>query len=136
MARVFIDTNIFLYAADPVTDPAKCQRARSLLEDFYLGSSRASISVQVLKEYAVQMARRGRTRHEVVELLAPLLEWQVVPNSVDVFRLGLSLWERFQLSFWDAHIVAAALAAEADELWTEDLQTGQCYGSLKIVNPL
>jgi len=43
--------------------------------------------------------------------------------------------ERYQLSFWDALVVAAAKAASCRYLLTEDLQAGQDLDGLVVVNP-
>ena len=44
--------------------------------------------------------------------------------------------KRFTLSWWDSMIVAAAEKADADILWTEDLNDGQQFGKLRVVDPL
>jgi len=58
-----------------------------------------------------------------------------VDNSLALFRLGLAVQERWQLSLWDAMIVAAAHSCSARELLTEDLNHGQDYGGVRAVNP-
>ena len=40
-----------------------------------------------------------------------------------------------QLSFWDALIVQAAIEGNASTLYSEDLQQGQSFDGLKVVNP-
>jgi predicted nucleic acid-binding protein len=43
--------------------------------------------------------------------------------------------DRYQLSWWDALIVAAAKAGRCRYLLTEDLHAGQDFGGLLVVNP-
>lgn len=51
------------------------------------------------------------------------------------FYCGLQARARWQLSLWDAMIVAAAAQAGAPILYTEDLNHGQFYGSVQAINP-
>jgi predicted nucleic acid-binding protein len=48
---------------------------------------------------------------------------------------GWKIQDRYQLSFWDALIVAAAKSASCRFLLTEDLQPGQDFDGLLVVNP-
>jgi predicted nucleic acid-binding protein len=61
--------------------------------------------------------------------------WPVMDNSLALFRLGLSLQSRWQLSLWDAMILAAAQASGAREPLTEDLNHGQDYSGVRVINP-
>ena len=63
------------------------------------------------------------------------MSWPVIDNSLERFGHGLILKERFQVSLWDAMILAAAQASGARELLTEDLNAGQDYGGVRVVNP-
>ena len=60
----------------------------------------------------------------------------VVPLTVETHELGMALAERHGFSVYDAMIVAAALSADCDTLWSEDMQDGLLVeGSLTIRNP-
>ncbi len=49
---------------------------------------------------------------------------------------AIALGERYQLSHWDSLIVAAALRANCDTLYSEDMQHGQLIdGRLTVINP-
>ena len=51
-------------------------------------------------------------------------------------RKAIRIAERYRLSIWDAAIVASALLAECEALYTEDMQDGQVFeGRLTVVNP-
>jgi len=74
---------------------------------------------------------------EVREALAPIRTACTV-NSLteDIHEFGMQLAERYQLSVYDAMIVASALAAGCKTLLTEDLQSGQLFDQeLRVYNP-
>ena len=72
--------------------------------------------------------------HDVASSLLDLCE--VVPVGADTVREALRLAARYRLSHWDSLIVAAALLADCETLYSEDLQHGQVAdGRLTIVNP-
>lgn len=130
MPGSFIDTNILLYLAS--TDAEKAERAEALV------SAGATISVQVLNEFA-NVARRkmqlpwSETR-AFVDLLRALL--LVEPVTIDTHATGLRLAERYSLSIYDSMIIAAAVQAKCDVVWTEDMQSGlEIEGGLTIKNP-
>ena len=51
-------------------------------------------------------------------------------------KRGSTLAERYRLSIYDAMIAAAALHADCDTLWSEDMQDGMTIeGRLRIANP-
>lgn len=56
--------------------------------------------------------------------------------SVETHETGILLAERYSLSVYDAMIAAAALQANCETLWSEDMQNGALIeGRLRIVNP-
>ena len=133
-AERFLDTNILLYAYD-LDAPEKRSVAQSLIEQAWLQPGRTAISVQVLQEFHVNFVRRGRTAAEAATLIADFSLWPVIDNTLPVFRLGLSLQARWQLSLWDAMILAAAQTSGARELLNEDLNHGQDYDGVRATNP-
>jgi len=130
MPGSFLDTNVVMYVAS--ADAAKAARAEQLIGDGGL------ISVQVLNE-AANVARRkmGLSWAETTSFLGAVRGLLTVrPLTVEVHDAGLALAERYGLSIYDAMIVAAALDAECDTLWSEDMQDGlEVDGRLRIVNP-
>ena len=62
-------------------------------------------------------------------------EYPVAPVDNDLVRAGIAVSERFQISYWDAAIIAAADTLGAPVLYSEDLNHGQHYGSVKVINP-
>lgn len=133
-AERFLDTNILLYGYD-LDAPEKRSIAQTLIEQAWLQLGRTAISVQVLQEFHVNFVRKGHSTEEASALIADFSHWPVIDNTLAVFRLGLSLQPRWQLSLWDAMILAAAQTSGARELISEDLNHGQTYGGVRVINP-
>lgn len=136
-ARVFIDTNIFVYAHDS-TQGAKHKRAKALVETLW-DSGDGILSTQVLQELCTNL-RRKSARPLSVEETRKLLEdystWDIVVNTAESVLQALDFESRYQISFWDALIVQAATSCEATIIYSEDLADGQTYGAVRVVNPL
>ena len=100
--------------------------------------ARPVISVQVINETVNVLTRKyGFTlveAHAIAESLLDLCE--VVPVEVATVREAIRLARRYPLSHWDSLIVAAALRAGCDMLYSEDMQNGQVFDNrLTVVNP-
>jgi len=125
----FFDTNILVYAQQA---GSKAERARAL---FARGGK---LSVQVLDEFtAVARRKQGKDWRDIADAIADVLVLVDPPLALtlEVNAAARALAERHQLSFYDALIVAAALAAECDVLYSEDLQHGRSFGGLIVRNP-
>jgi len=133
-AERFLDTNILLYGYD-LDAPEKRRIAQGLIEQAWMNRGRTAVSVQVLQEFHVNFLRKGGSAEECAALIADFSLWPVIDNTLPVFRLGLSLQNRWRLSLWDAMILAAAQASGAAELLSEDLNHGQDYGGVRVINP-
>lgn len=133
-APVFVDTNVFIYAVDQA-NPRKQNAARLWRAELWK-SRRGRVSFQVLHEFFVKVTQkwpgsRDEARAEVRDLLA----WQPVVLDAAVLERAWKIQERYQLSFWDSSIVAAAKAAGCGYLLTEDLQAGQDLDGVVVINP-
>ena len=64
-----------------------------------------------------------------------LAVWQPVAVDLSTLERAWFLQDRFSVSWWDALIVAAAQKCECKVLLTEDLQHGQEFGGVQVVNP-
>jgi len=128
-SKKFFDTNVLLYLLS--ADSARAQRAEELV------AQRGWISVQVLNEFASVAARKLRMPlSEIRECLEPIRSiCSVEPITVETHTRGLEVAERYNLSIYDAMIVAAALLARCDTLYSEDLQDGQRFDELVVRNP-
>ena len=128
-----VDTNVLLYAASTLPEEEdKRLRARELLAEPDL-----AVSVQVLQEYqATRASRPGRLSHnDALRFLEPVLEMRVQAVTLGVFKDAVSIRRRFGLSYWDAAILAAALALGCDAVYSEDMSSEQNYGGIRVVNP-
>lgn len=127
--RPFIDTNVIVYLASG--DIRKADRSEKIL------AAGGVISVQVLNEY-VSVARRklALSWAETREVIAAVKSaCEIVPLSVEAQTAAMRLAEMSELSIYDASIVAAALEAGCGTLLSEDMQHGQKFETLSIVNP-
>ena len=130
----FFDTNVIVYAYVPRAG-VKHSRAHALVERHAQDRS-LTVSTQVLQEsYAVLVRKGYLDPAQALRVIEGLSIGRVVPaDSASVLR-GLTLSQRYQLSPWDGLIVQAALDAGCTTLFTEDLQAGQRFGELEVVNP-
>jgi len=131
----FIDTNILLYSLDlEAAQPAKAAIATRLLTRRDL-----VLSVQVLQEFYVQATHARRPdalpHAMAARLIQKWLRFRVQENTVAVLQSALVLKDRYQISYWDAAILAAAKASRCRELFSEDLSHGQDYDGVRVVNP-
>jgi predicted nucleic acid-binding protein len=130
----FLDTNVLLYAYD-LDSPLKREVALKLIERGWSNLGSMALSVQVLMEFFVNFVRAGHSTTEAALVTSDLTRWPVMESSLQAYRLGLTIQDRWQVSLWDAMILAAAQASGARELLTEDLNHGQDYGGVVVKNP-
>jgi predicted nucleic acid-binding protein len=132
--RVFIDTNVFVYADDGAARTKQVQ-ARSVLSELIRGK-RAVVSTQIMQEYFAAAIRklglspdRARVRVERLNRLDVILvRPELILGAIDLCRLH-------DLSFWDALVLRSASAAGCGRLLTEDLQHGRTIDGDTIENP-
>lgn len=128
----FLDTNVLIYAASTKNDaPRKYAIAKDLIAttDFCL-------SGQVIAEFIANITRKFVVPpHEVAWWLDKLSGFPITPVDMDLVKAGITMSERYQISYWDGAIIAAANRLGAPILYTEDLNHGQTYGSVKVINP-
>lgn len=130
----FIDTNVLVYLFD-ADSPGKQARARVVLEEF---AESAILSTQVLSEFYVAVTRKlGKPLPEDQAQAAfkALCELEVRPGHLNLVKSAIRRSRNSQLSYWDALIIETALEAETTVLMTEDLQHGQQFDRLQVVNP-
>lgn len=131
----FVDTNVLIYSLD--LEPSLPEK--TVIAQEILTGTDIALSVQVLQEFYVQATHARRPDALPHDIASRLIEkWQrfrVQDNTVSVLHAALRLKERFQISFWDAAILAAAQAARCRHLLSEDLNHGQDYDGVVVVNP-
>ncbi|GBD54588.1 PIN domain-containing protein [Microcystis aeruginosa NIES-298] len=130
--KVFIDTNVLIYGYSE-DEPDKQQRAIDCVR-----SGEAWISTQVLNETINVLKRKfslsySQIRDAVQEVSKG---FPIILVSVNTIEMALNLAERYQYSYFDSLILASALEAGCQILYSEDLQDGQrIENQLMIVNP-
>jgi predicted nucleic acid-binding protein len=133
-AEVFFDTNVLVYAAAGTgKDEPKRRRALELIESEDFGTS-----AQVLQEFFVTVVRKAARPLSVAQALEWIEQWTAFPcQSIDhqLVRIAIERSQRYGISYWDAAILAAAEALGAHTVYSEDLQAGQRYGRVQVVNP-
>lgn len=67
--------------------------------------------------------------------MGTLERFPVQAMTVEVMRAALRARVRWQINYWDAAIVEAARALRCHELLSEDLQHGQDFDGVRVVNP-
>jgi predicted nucleic acid-binding protein len=130
MPASFFDTNVLLYIASG--EPAKAERAEVLI------GSGGTISVQVLNEIANVARRKMRMSWDETQIFLSSLRGllSVEPITIETHESGLVLARRYGLSVYDGVMVASALLADCDTLWSEDMHdTLLIDGRLRISNP-
>jgi predicted nucleic acid-binding protein len=131
----FLDTNILVYAYDPV-DKRKQRIAQELLRAALTGG--ALISTQVLAEFAATLLHKASppAPPEGVKVLLDILSpIPVIAPDADVVRRAVEARREYGIHFYDGMIVAAAERGGCSRVWSEDLNPGQKYFGVVVENP-
>ena len=132
----FLDTNILIYAHDRSAGDKQI-RARELVRELWQ-SGEGCLSIQVLQEFYVnvtQKVSKPLTSEAAAQIIADLSLWPIHrPGPQDILD-AIRLQSRYQLAFWDAMIIASAIQMGCQTLWSEDLNPGQIYGHVRVLNP-
>lgn len=129
---VFIDTNVWIYfftKPENEVDKNKRSEARELIQ-----SSRIfSISIQILNEISnILFKKYGFTPDSLLKIISEVSSIA----SVYPFSMSTHIIKKYSLSYFDALVVASALSAGCDILYSEDMQHGlKVKGKLEIINP-
>lgn len=135
-AKIFYDTNILVYAFTRA-NPAKQAMAVDLIESgmrYGIGV----ISTQVVNEFIAVMTGKLKPpvpmKHMKYELEA-LSGLEIVEIDMPQILKAVEISNRNKISFWDALVIVSAEHAGCRTLLTEDLNHGQKFGTLQVVNP-
>lgn len=128
--KPFFDTTILIYSIS-LRDP------RSMIAEELLAAG-GYVSVQVLNEFAA-VARR-KLNFSWDEITAALAAVRVlceppIALSVNTHDAALKIAARYSYQIYDALIIAAAVGEDCDLLYSEDMQNGQRFGALTVINP-
>lgn len=129
----FLDTNLWVYAHTAGVDDRKSAIARRLLGDV----ADPVVSTQVLGEYSAVMIRNRLPDAQLcVNLDEMIAMCRTLPVHAETVRQAWRLRQRYGFSFWDCQMIASALEADCERLYTEDMQHGQTVaGRLRILDP-
>lgn len=133
---VFLDTSTLLYPLDR-RDPEKRLAAKTWLIQLR-DSDRLVLSPQVLNEAYSIVARKpgfAEARPIVRDYLTALMQWATAPLGSDTLAQAWSMQDRFGVQFWDGLLLASATLARCRYFLSEDLNHGQNYGSVVVLNP-
>lgn len=133
-ADAFLDSNVLLYAmSEAPSEQQKRNRATELIRTLNFG-----ISYQVLMETYVTATRkfaRPVEEKKVIRFLAALIVFPCVDGTPALFHQAALYSSRFLIHPYDAAILAAARELEVTTLYSEDLNHGQEYDGIKVINP-
>ena len=133
-AEIFLDANVLLYASsNAVEDKNKRDRAQALMI-----AAPFALSAQVLQEYIANALRKkqlGISETNIHSMLEIAATATVLPVSLELILTSVQIRRKFQVSHWDATIIAAALELGCTTLYSEDLNHGQKYDGVQVVNP-
>ena len=131
-AEFFLDTNILLYAASSAkSEERKRAKARELL-----AMEGGSLSVQVQAEFYVNATAKFKLSHDqVVGIFESHEASPVLGVTESVFWAALQIKNRYKLSYWDSAIIAAAVELGCQTVYSEDLNHGQSYAGIRVINP-
>jgi predicted nucleic acid-binding protein len=130
----FLDTNVLVYAASGRgTEEIKRARAAKLLELAGFG-----ISTQVLQELYTALIKKVEIRLTPARAKQWIDELDRQPCAIvdkALIQVALEISWRYRISYWDAAILAAAERLGAEIVYSEDLNHGQSYGPVRVINP-
>lgn len=128
--KIFFDTHTLLYLLS--SDTKKADWVSKNLQQSNV------ISIQVLNEFTSVSIKKIKISNgeldEFLDLFAST--FNVRPLDLDTFQTGLMVSRRYGYQHYDSMIIAAALQAGCEKLYTEDMQHLQVIDKrLQIVNP-
>ena len=105
--KVFVDTNIFLYAID-LTHTTKKSKALALLR-ILLTEGNGVISSQVVNEFTSNvLGRLNKSPSDAKAMYGLFAGFEFIPHSLAMSATGIDIVDRYRINYWDAVIVAAA----------------------------
>src|SRR6476619_4056401 len=135
--KALFDTYILVYLFD-ASAAAKQRTAREVLTQHTLAGE-TLLSTQVLQEFYVVVTRKLATPLDPDAAYQAVRELAVMPSvrvDIPLILSAIQLSRSKRLSFWDGLIVQSALEGGASILYSEDMQDGQVFETLRIENPM
>ena len=133
-----VDTNIFIYAYIG-DDLSKSHRSKQLLADL-VENRVGCVSTQVLNELFSRLTRSVQSPASIAyfadTITAITLNWQVLDTTKETVIEAVRGVRRYQLSYWDSLIWAAAKLNAVPYVLSEDFTHGQTLEAVTFLNPL
>ena len=135
VADCFLDTNVLLYAVSTAPEEAaKCLQARRLLQESNWAWS-AQVAAEFIRAGTSTRKQNPLSRADARLWITTWLNFPMAPVDGALVLEASRIGERYQISHFDAQIVAAAKRMECPTIFSEDLSDGQIYDGVKVVNP-
>ena len=134
-AKVFIDTNVLVYAYD-IDEGPKRETAQEILLGLRQERTGA-LSMQVLQEFYSTVTRKlaSPIPKDKARLIVDRFGYWCVATSPEEIKRAFQIEDEARIGFWDALIVAAAIRSGATRILSEDLNPGQLIAGIRIENP-
>jgi len=134
--RVFVDTNIIVYAYD-ASAGEKHSKALEIMKDLW-GTGNGIASTQVLQEFFVSVTGKIVKSLSIItakEIVKDFLKWKIVIVDGEIILEAIDIQNERRYSFWDSLIIASAIAGGAGTLLSEDLSDKHKIKGIVIKNP-
>jgi len=131
----FIDSNIWLYSFIENQDSNKTNLARALIQK---NTVFITVSTQIINEVCINLIKKAKFSEEKISALIKSYyqKYQVTEIDKNVLLKASCIRKKHSFSFWDSIVIASALSANAEILFSEDMQDGFVIENIKILNPL
>lgn len=134
MSKVFFDTNVLAYACDQ-DSPSKRKKARELLR-VAANEMNGCVSTQVIQEfYVVVTGKMGVDPLNAKQIIQSFSHFELGTIDLDDLNKAIDGNILWRMSFWDALILVIAGKLNCDTLYSEDLNNGQTFDGVTVVNP-
>ncbi|AAM25708.1 twitching motility protein PilT [Caldanaerobacter subterraneus subsp. yonseiensis KB-1] len=132
----FVDTNVLVYAYD-VSAGEKHEIAKELLKELWYERN-GCLSTQVLQEFYVTITKKVKkplSPVEAAEIISDLRSWKLSVIDIKDILEAIRVSQRYMISFWDSLIIVSAVNLDCEIIWSEDLNSGQYFGKVRVQNP-
>lgn len=132
--KIFIDTNILVYALDN-RDNDKMNKARNILRKV-IYENKPVISAQVINEFYVAATKKLSIDKNLIKTIVHNFKnMEIIASDLQLTENAIKISIESQISFWDSLIIAAAEKANCKLIISEDLNSGQKYQDISLINP-
>jgi len=134
VSKVFIDSNLLVYTIDK-KDTVKQETARKLIRKL-VDKHIPVISTQVIQEFYVVATAKLKADPVIVKnIVHNFHNMELVRIDLELIEQAIDISVLSKISFWDSLIIAAAEKANCEYVVSEDLNAGQLYRGVKLINP-